>query len=76
MEAIVSSKGQVTIPVAVRKKLKMHNGSRLLFNFKADTVIVSVKPTFSSYYGKFSGFAEGKDPAAEINGWRARGKKS
>ena len=75
MEAILSSKGQVTIPLAVRKKLNLHKGSAIIFTIKGETATVTAKPKFSDYYGKFDGLAGGKDPAVEIAMWRSRGGK-
>jgi AbrB family looped-hinge helix DNA binding protein len=36
MKATVTSKGQITIPLPIRRKLKLHKGSVLEFDEKAD----------------------------------------
>ncbi len=46
-KAIVSSKGQVVIPKALRDKLGIHAGNELLFKVRADGVI-EIKPVTRS----------------------------
>ena len=70
----MSSKGQVTIPLHVRKKLKLHKGSVIYFTLRDGSAVVKVKPAFSDSYGKFRGLADGNDPAEELRLWRARSK--
>jgi AbrB family looped-hinge helix DNA binding protein len=36
MKATVTSKGQITIPLAIRRKLKLHKGTVLEFDEEAD----------------------------------------
>jgi AbrB family looped-hinge helix DNA binding protein len=72
MEATLTSKGQVTIPLSVRRKLNLHKGSVIKFSLKEKSAVVTVKPSFSDSYGKFNGFWGGKDPADEIREWRKR----
>jgi len=36
MKATVTSKGQITIPLAIRRKLKLHRGTVLEFDEEAD----------------------------------------
>ena len=36
MKATVTSKGQITIPLAIRRKLRLHTGTVLEFDEKAD----------------------------------------
>lgn len=46
-KAIVSSKGQVVIPKALREKLGIHAGNELLFNARPDGII-EIKPVARS----------------------------
>jgi AbrB family looped-hinge helix DNA binding protein len=51
--ATVTSKGQVTVPAAVRKALKIRPGDRLVFTMDGDTIVVTVVPnrTASELFG-------------------------
>jgi len=40
--ALVSSKNQIVIPIAVKKKLKIENGDYILFNEEDDKVYITV----------------------------------
>jgi len=58
--AKVTTKGQVTIPIAIRKKLGIRNGDKLLFVEKPDGIFM-VNPTMTALekIGKaFEGEAE------------------
>lgn len=68
----VTSKGQVTIPLQVRKKLGINKGMVLVFNADDNHFTATLKPTISTFYGKFDGLSDGKDAAAEIREWRSR----
>lgn len=52
-KAVVSSKGQVVIPYALRTKLGIHSGNELLFTVRADGVIelVPVKRSIEMLFG-------------------------
>ena len=49
--ATVTSKGQVTLPVAVRRALSIRAGDRLAFSVSGDHVIVTAAPDFLSMAG-------------------------
>jgi len=40
--ALVSSKNQIVIPVAVKKKLNIENGDYILFNEENDKIYITV----------------------------------
>ncbi|MEO0500879.1 MAG: AbrB/MazE/SpoVT family DNA-binding domain-containing protein [Pseudomonadota bacterium] len=44
VEAKITSKGQVTIPKAVRKRLGVRAGDRLSFDMTGDTITIGPKP--------------------------------
>ncbi|HLB57538.1 MAG TPA: AbrB/MazE/SpoVT family DNA-binding domain-containing protein [Gammaproteobacteria bacterium] len=52
-KAIVSSKGQVVIPHALRIKLGIHSGNELLFTIRVDGVIeiIPVKRSIEMLFG-------------------------
>ena len=66
----VTSKGQITIPLEVRKRLGISQGDQLEFDTdKPETVIRPVRTTenpFRKWRGAVGGFPGGKD---EINAW-------
>ena len=66
----VTSKGQITLPLEVRKRLGIGQGDQVEFDFtQSDTVIRpvrSVENPFRKWRGAVGGFPGGKD---EINAW-------
>ncbi len=78
-KATITSKGQVTLPVAVRRALNLHTGD--VITFELDRIGVHVIPDktkarFQSYAGKYR-VGRGKT-AKEIVSWlrRLRGRGS
>ena len=57
--AVVSSKGQVTLPVSFRKKLGIEAGS--VITFEVDNQQITIKPQLpiSAYRGMLGAFASG-----------------
>jgi antitoxin PrlF len=68
--ATVSSKGQVTVPIAVRNRLGLKEGDRLAFINQEGEIILRLdrgqKNPFSAYVGVLGTFPEG---TASINAW-------
>jgi antitoxin PrlF len=54
MEAMLSSKGQVTIPKAVRDRLRINPGDRFKFFFHPDGVIILPKVSTARLKGMIS----------------------
>ena len=63
--ATVTSKGQVTLPVAVRRALSISTGDRLEFTVETDHVVVRFAPDFLALAGTV-------DVPADVRGapWR------
>jgi len=59
--ATVTSKGQVTIPAAIRRALGIDAGSRVVFTFDNDHATVTQAPDFLSLAGSI-------DVPAEVRG--------
>jgi AbrB family looped-hinge helix DNA binding protein len=55
-EAIVSSKGQVTLPIAMRKKLGISAGSHIQFEVRGRELIIKPELPISAYYGMLKGY--------------------
>lgn len=51
VEARVSSKGQVTLPAAMRAKLGITTGSRIRFELRDKELVVKPELPMSAYYG-------------------------
>ena len=51
IEAIVSSKGQVTLPVALRAKLGIGAGSRIHFELRGSELVITPEVPMSAYRG-------------------------
>ncbi len=55
-EATVSSKGQVTLPAAMRAKLGLTPGSRIRFELRERDLLVRPDLPMSAYYGMLKGY--------------------
>jgi AbrB family looped-hinge helix DNA binding protein len=50
-QAIVSSKGQVTLPAAMRAKLGLQAGSHIQFELRGQELVITPELPMSAYYG-------------------------
>lgn len=50
-EAIVSSKGQVTLPAAMRAQLGIGPGSHIQFELRGRELVITPELPMSAYYG-------------------------
>jgi AbrB family looped-hinge helix DNA binding protein len=55
-EAIVSSKGQVTLPVAMRVRLGITPGSHIHFEVRGSELIIKPELPMSAYRGMLKGY--------------------
>ena len=60
-EAIVSSKGQVTLPAAMRAKLGIGPGSHIHFELRGKELVIKPELPMSAYRGMLKGYK--LDPA-------------
>jgi AbrB family looped-hinge helix DNA binding protein len=56
VEAIVSSKGQVTLPAAMRAKLGITAGSHIHFVLRGNELVIKPELPISAYYGMLKGY--------------------
>ena len=56
VEAIVSSKGQVTLPAAMRVKLGIQPGSRIGFELRGNELVITPEVPTSAYRGILKGY--------------------
>lgn len=56
IEATVSSKGQVTLPAAMREKLGIQPGSRIRFELREHELVVRPDLPVSAYRGILKGY--------------------
>ena len=54
--AIVSSKGQVTLPAAMRALVGIVPGSRIQFEVQDKKIVIIPEPPMSAYYGMLKGY--------------------
>ena len=71
-EAVVSSKGQVTLPAAMRAQLGIEPGSRIQFEVRGHELVIKPEPPISAYYGILKGYDLGdiepeKEPDREFD---------
>ena len=55
-EAIVSSKGQVTLPAAMRAKLGITAGTHIQFELRGTELVITPELPMSAYYGMLKGY--------------------
>ncbi len=55
-DAVVSSKGQVTLPVAMRAKLGITPGSHIRFEVRGSELVIIPELPMSAYYGMLKGY--------------------
>ncbi len=53
--AVVSSKGQVTLPAAMRAKLGIGPGSHIQFEVRGQALVIKPELPMSAYYGMLKG---------------------
>jgi len=56
VKATVSSKGQVTLPAAMRAKLGIKAGSHIHFELREGELVIKPEVPMSAYYGMLKGF--------------------
>ena len=71
VQAIVSSKGQVTLPAAMRAKLGIKAGSHIFFELRGRELVIKPELPISAYYGMLKGYDLGdiepeKEPDREF----------
>ena len=69
--AIVSSKGQVTLPAAMRAKLGIAAGSHIRFELRGNELVIKPELPMSAYRGMLKGYDLGniepdKEPDREF----------
>jgi len=55
-KAVVSSKGQVTLPAAMRAKLGIVAGSHIQFEVRGNELVIKPELPMSAYYGMLKGY--------------------
>jgi AbrB family looped-hinge helix DNA binding protein len=55
-DAIVSSKGQVTLPAKIRAQLGIQTGTKLHFELRGQEIVVKAELPMSAYYGMLKGY--------------------
>ena len=68
VEAVVSSKGQVTLPAAMRNKLGIGPGSHIHFELRGNELVIKPELPMSAYRGILKGYDLGHiEPEKEPN---------
>jgi AbrB family looped-hinge helix DNA binding protein len=55
-DAIVSSKGQVTLPAKIRAQLGIQTGTKLHFELRGQEMVIKAAPPMSVYRGMLKGY--------------------
>ncbi len=69
--ATVSTKGQVTLPAAMRAKLGIHAGSHIQFELRGQELVIKPELPMSAYFGMLKDYDIGdaeipKEPDREL----------
>ncbi len=66
--AVVSSKGQVTLPAAMRAKLGIKPGSHIHFELREGELVIKPELPMSAYYGMLKDYDLGDiEPEKELD---------
>jgi AbrB family looped-hinge helix DNA binding protein len=70
-EGIVSSKGQITLPAAIRAQLGITTGTHVQFEVRGSELVLKPELPISAYYGMLKGYDLGdiepeKEPDREF----------
>jgi AbrB family looped-hinge helix DNA binding protein len=67
-EAVISSKGQVTLPAAMRAKLGLKSGSHIHFELRGQELVIKPELPMSAYRGILKGYDLGNiEPEKEAD---------
>jgi len=71
VEAVVSTKGQVTLPAAMRARLGIGPGSHIHFELRGQELVIKPEVPMGTYYGMLKGYDLGdiepeKEPDREF----------
>jgi len=71
VEAVVSTKGQVTLPAAMRARLGIGPGSHIHFELRGQELVIKPEVPMGAYYGMLKGYDLGdiepeKEPDREF----------
>jgi AbrB family looped-hinge helix DNA binding protein len=66
-EIVVKKKGQTTIPVRIRKKFKIEEGTRLEVVETADGILLKPKKSFWDMLGAYSQYGTPKEVKKELD---------
>ncbi len=69
-EIVVKKKGQTTIPVRIRKKLKIEEGTRLEVVVTDEGILLKPKKSFWDMLGAYSDFGTPEEVKKEIDALR------
>ncbi len=69
-EIIVKKKGQTTIPVGIRKKLKIEEGTRLEVVITNEGLLLKPKKSFWDMLGAYSDFGTPEEVNKELDALR------
>jgi len=69
-EIIVKKKGQTTIPVGIRKKLKIEEGTRLEVVITNEGLLLKPKKSFWDMIGAYSDFGTPEEVKKELDALR------
>ncbi len=62
MTTTISSKGQITVPIEIRKALALHPGAKLRVRLGQQAEFIVSKETGESVFAKFRGVAQRRAP--------------
>lgn len=70
LESTMTSKGQVTVPVEIRRRLGLRQGDRVEFSEKGDDTVIRRAPDSKNPFERYKGALKGvKGNRRAINRW-------
>lgn len=71
MEVLVTRKGQVTVPIELRRKYKIEKGMKIIFEDSASGIILKVVPRFQDLIGADAGKIDLKEAVKMLDKMRS-----
>ena len=71
MDVLVTRKGQVTVPIELRRKYKIEKGMKIIFEDSASGIVLKVVPRFQDLIGADAGKIDLKEAVKMLDKMRS-----
>jgi len=71
-DVLVTRKGQITIPIALRRKYGIKEGTKIIVEDSGDNIVLKVVPRFEDLIGLYAGKIDPKRTIEELDKTRSQ----